>query len=288
MPTLRRALLVAAVLTLVGALVGWGDVASRPRTIHFGKGKASALLQGTLSKADAAAPQITAPQEYLLHARAGQVMTIRFTGLDQGAAFSISCPGGGSLDVGRSPVWSSVLPVSGDYRVVVERRRQGAPVVPYALEVGVAGKAGPVEAPRGVTGFYQVGKAGFPSLEVLELPEGQIKFTLYTQWGGVVKNGPAQTREISGTVPLRDGAAVHQVEGCKRTLTFTRNGVRILEEGQCGAKENLASFDGAYRKVSPCANPSTAGPAVEGGALGSYLNSAREPEAARRGAGLRE
>jgi hypothetical protein len=232
--------------------VGWGDV-SHPRPIHFGKGKASALLQGTLPKVDDAAPQ-TAPQEYLLHASAGQVMTIRFTGLDQGAGFSISCPGGGSLDVGRSPVWSSVLPVSGDYRVVVERRRQGAPAVPYALEVGVAGKPGPVES-HGVTGFYQFGKSGFPSLEVLELPEGQIKFILYTQWGGVVKNGPAQTREISGTVPLRDGTAVHQVEGCKRTLSFTRNGVRVLEEGQCGAKEDLATFDGAYRKVSPCGNP---------------------------------
>jgi hypothetical protein len=268
MPTLRRALMLAAVLALVGALVSLGDVTSQPRPIHFGKGKASAFLQGFLPKIDDAAPQAAAPQEYLLHARAGQVMTIRFTGLDQGAAFSISCPGGGSLDVGRSPIWSSVLPVSGDYRVVVERRRQGAPVVPYALEVGVAGKPGPVE-PRGVTGFYQLGKAAFPSLEVLELPEGQIKFALYTQWGGIVRNGPAQTREISGTVPLRDGTAVHQVEGCKRTLTFTRNGVRILEEGRCGAQENLATFDGAYRKVSPCGNPAkpaTANPAVDGGA----------------------
>lgn len=277
MPTLRRALMLAAVLALIGALVSLGDVTSHPRPIHFEKGKASAVVQGVLPKVDDAAPQNAAPQEYLLHARAGQVMTIRFTGLDQGAAFSISCPGGGSLDVGRSPVWSSVLPVSGDYRVVVERRRQGAPVVPYALEVGVAGKAGPVE-PRGVTGFYQFGKSGFPSLEVLELPEGQIKFVLYAQWGGLVNNAPAQTREISGTVPLRDGTAVHQVGACKRTLSFSRNGVRILEEGRCGAQEDLATFDGAYRKVSPCGNPAlpampatlaapaTAGQAVEGGA----------------------
>lgn len=269
MPTPSRALLAAAVLTLAGALVGRGDVTSHPRPIHFEKGKASAVVQGVLPKADDAAPRTAAaPQEYLLHARAGQVMTIRFTGLDQGAAFSISCPGGGSLDVGRSPVWSSVLPVSGDYRVVVERRRQGAPAVPYALEVGVAGKAAPVE-PRGVTGFYQFGKSGFPSLEVLELPEGQIKFVLYTQWGGVVRNEPAQTREISGTVPLRDGTAVHQVGACKRTLSFSRNGVRVLEEGRCGAQEDLATFDGAYRKVSPCGNPAlpaTAGQAVEGGA----------------------
>jgi hypothetical protein len=273
MPTLRRALMLAALLALIGALVSWGDVTSQPRPIHFEKGKASAVVQGILLKVDDAAPRTAAPQEYLLHARAGQVMTIRFTGLDQGAAFSISCPGGGSLDVGRSPVWSSVLPVSGDYRVVVERRRQGAPVVPYALEVGVAGKAGPVE-PRGVTGFYylgkaQLGKPGFPSLEVLELPEGQIKFVLYTQWGGQVNNAPAQTREISGTVPLRDGTAVHQVGACKRTLSFSRNGVRILEEGRCGAQEDLATFDGAYRKVSPCGNPAmpaTPGQAVEGGA----------------------
>jgi hypothetical protein len=266
MPTLRRALLVATVLTLAGALVGLGDVTSHPRPIHFGKGKVSALVQGILPKADDAAPESAAPQEYLLHARAGQVMTIRFTGLDQGAAFSISCPGGGSLDVGRSPVWSSVLPVSGDYRVVVERRRQGAPVVPYALEVGVAGKAGPVEL-HGVTGFYQLGKGTYPNLEVLELPAGQIKFVLYTQWGGLVRNGPAQTREISGTVPLHDGTAVHQVGACKRTLSFNRNGVRILEEGQCGAQENLATFDGAYRKVSPCGNPAlpaTATPAEDG------------------------
>jgi hypothetical protein len=264
MPTLRRALLVAAVLALVGALVGLGDVISHPRPIHFEKGKASALLQGILPKVDDTAPQAAAPQEYLLHARAGQVMTIHFTGLDQGAAFSISCPGGGRMDVGRSPLWSSVLPVSGDYRVVVERRREGAPVVPYALEVGVAGKPGPVES-HGVTGFYQFGKSGYPSLEVLELPEGQIKFVLYSQSGGVVANGPAQIRQISGTVPLRDGTAVQKVEGCKRTLSFTRNGVRILEEGQCGAKENLATFDGAYRKVSPCANPKASGQAVVGG-----------------------
>ena len=64
----------------------------------------------------------------------------------------------------------------------------------------------------------------------------------------------------------------HQVGACKRTLSFSRNGVRILEEGRCGAQEDLATFDGAYRKVSPCGNPAlpaipaTAGQAVEGGA----------------------
>jgi hypothetical protein len=268
MQTLSRAVILASVLALAGALAGSGDVSSHPRPIHFEKGKTSAVLQGTLPRVDA-----TAPQEYFLHARAGQVMTIRFTGLDQGAAFSVSCPGGGKLNAGRSAVFSSRLPVSGDYRVTVERRREGDPAargpavrdpaVPYALEVGIAGKPGPVE-PRGVTGFYQLGKSEFPQLEVLEQPDGQVKFVLYTQGGGVVANGPAQTREISGTVPLRNGTAVHQVGSCKRTLSFARNGVRVAEEGECGAKENLATFDGAYRKVSPCADPTTAGEAVEG------------------------
>ncbi len=270
MQTLSRAVTLASVLALAGALAGSGDVSSHLRPIHFEKGKTSAVLQGTLPL-----PKVdeTAPQEYSLHARAGQVMTIRFTGLDQGAAFSVSCPGGGKLNAGRSAVFSSRLPVSGDYRVTVERRRDGAPAVrdpivhdlavPYALEVGIAGKPGPVE-PRGVTGFYQPAKSDFPHLEVLEQPDGQVKFVLYTQGGGVVANGPAQTREISGTVPLRNGTAVHQVGSCKRTLSFARNGVRVAEEGECGAREDLATFDGAYRKVSPCGDPTTAGEAVEG------------------------
>jgi hypothetical protein len=124
--------------------------------------------------------------------------------------------------------------------------------------VGVAGKPAPV-APRGVTGFYQYGKAGFPSLEVLEQPDGRVRFVFYAEWGGVVENGPARIREVSGTVPLQNGTAVHQVGACKRTMAFAPNGVRISEEGECGAKTNLVTFDGAYRKVSPCASPVTPG-----------------------------
>lgn len=259
MQTLSRALVLASILVLAVARVGSGDVSSHPRAIRFEKGKTSALLQGTLPKVDE-----TTPQEYSLHARAGQVMTIRFTGLDQGAALSVSCPGGGRLSIGRSPVWSSTLPVSGDYTLTVDRKREGGPIVPYALEVGVAGKPGPAVPARGVTGFYQYGRSGFPSLEVLELPDGQVKFLFYAQWGGTVGNGPSHIREVSGTVPLRNGTAVHQVESCKRTLTFARSGVRVAEEGECGAQENLVTFEGAYRKVSPCADPATVSQAVAG------------------------
>ncbi|HEY0510879.1 MAG TPA: hypothetical protein VGH73_03185 [Thermoanaerobaculia bacterium] len=251
MRTSLRVAALASVLALAGVLAGSGNVHSRPQEIRFEKGRTSATLQGTLTPASGA----TTPQAYTLHARAGQVMTIRFAGLDQGASFSVICPHGGRLDAGRSSLWSTTLPVSGDYTVAVERKREGG-TVPYALEVGVAGKAAPVP-PRGVTGFYQFGKSGFPSLEALELPDGQVKFVFYAEGGGVMENGPARSREISGTVPLRNGTAVHQVEGCKRTMTFARNGVRVSEEGECGTKENGLAFDGAYRKVSPCANPVT-------------------------------
>lgn len=250
MKTVLRAVILTAVLALTGALVGSGNVSSHPQAIHFGKGRTSTLLQGILAKAAAAAPH-----EYSLRGQEGQVLTIRFTGLDQGASYSVYCPHGGRLDLGQSPVLSSTLPVSGDYTVVIEKKKEGEPV-PYALEVGIAGKAGPV-APRGITGFYQFNKSGFPTLEARELPDGQVRFVFYAQWGGREETGPAHVHEVSGTVPLRNGVAVQKVEDCKRTMTFTRTGVRVAEEGTCAAQENLFSFDGAYRKVSPCASPVT-------------------------------
>jgi hypothetical protein len=256
MKTFRRVVALASVLTLAGALAGSGNVSSRPREVRFEKGRTSATLQGTLTAGGEAVPSPPS-QEYSLHAEAGQVMTIRFAGLDPGASFSVLCPHGGKLEAGRSTSWSSVLPVSGDYTVRIEKKKEPAPI-PYALEVGVAGKPAPV-APRGVTGFYQYGKAGVPSLEVLEQPDGRVKFAFYAEWGGMVQNGPARVREVSGTAPLQNGTAVHQVGACKRTMAFTPNGVRISEEGECGAKTNLATFDGAYRKVSPCGNPTTRG-----------------------------
>src|SRR4051794_20667843 len=129
MKTVLRAVILIAILALAGALAGSGNVSSRPQTIHFEKGRTSALLQGTLTGTD-----VTALREYSLKGRAGQVMTIRFTGLEQGAGYSVYCPHGGKLDLGRSPVWSSTLPVSGDYTVVIEKKKEGEPV-PYALEV---------------------------------------------------------------------------------------------------------------------------------------------------------
>src|SRR5438270_6503852 len=107
MKTFRRVLTLVSVLTLAGSLAGSGNVSSRPREIRFEKGKTSTTLQGTLTAGGETAP-LPSSDEYSLHSEAGQVMTIRFAGLDPGASFSVLCPHGGKLETGRSTSWSSV------------------------------------------------------------------------------------------------------------------------------------------------------------------------------------
>lgn len=122
----------------------------------------------------------------------------------------------------------------------------------YTLEVGVTGKPRPVTV-RGVTGTYH--RSDDSSLEVLELPDGRIKFHLTAFHKGLnwKEYGP-NLGEASGLVPLRNGTARYEDEVCKLRFQFGKDSVEIHQEGDCDFGHNVTA-GGSYRKTSRCAAP---------------------------------
>lgn len=232
----------AATLGILLALPAWSD----PQRVQFEKGRSSAVLKGT-------APGLTenyqGPREYVLKASAGQVMTVKFTGAE--AWYSVSCPGEGGTDAGAAE-WSMTLPEAGDYTIRVSGT--GEKDAPFSLEVGVTGKPKAVEV-RGVTGTYV--REDDSSIEVVELPNGKVKFALLAFWKGArwEEYGP-NLGEAHGEVPLVKGVAVYdeKEEECRLTMRFSSGKVEIEQEGSCLFGHNVTA-DGSYRRTSVCAAP---------------------------------
>lgn len=238
----RKPWTAAATLGILLALPAWSD----PQRVQFEKGRSSAVLKGT---APALTEDYQGPREYVLKASAGQVMTVKLTGAE--ASYTVSCPGEGGTDAGAAE-WSMTLPESGDYTIRVNGT--GEKDSPFSLEVGVTGKPKAVEV-RGVTGTYV--RDDDSSIEVVELPNGRVRFALLAYWKGPrwEEYGP-NLGMASGEVPLVKGVAVYEEkeEECRLTMRFSSGKVEIEQEGSCLFGHNVRA-DGSYRRTSVCAAP---------------------------------
>jgi hypothetical protein len=99
--------------------------------INFDPGATSAVRQWSVVRGDR--------DVYSLNARAGQQMVISISSLEGNAVFQICLPSGGQALPGAgerddATGWSGVLPMSGDYMIVVGGTRGNAS---YRLEVAI-------------------------------------------------------------------------------------------------------------------------------------------------------
>jgi hypothetical protein len=238
----------ALLLLLAGALPALAQDEDDAERIQFQKGRSSAEVRGTIEIRE----DDIESHAYLLKASAGQRLTVRFASPEPEATYDVACPGNGTTGAAGSP-WSFELPESGDYRITVSG--YGATKsFPYTLEVGVEGKPHPVE-PQGLTGTYGLVEDPDSTIEVLQLPDGRLRFHLLALWKGAnwKEYGP-NIGEASGTVKLEKNRAVYQEEECRLAMTFADGTVKIDETGDCGFGHNVRA-DGTYRRMSLCAAP---------------------------------
>lgn len=190
------------------------------------------------------------PTPISLKASAGQRMTVRFTSPEPEAAYAVACPGNGSTDAGDSP-WSFELPEAGDYRITVSGYA-ASKSFPYTLEVGVEGKPHPVE-PKGLTGTYGLVEDPDSTIEILQLPDGRLRFHLLALWKGAnwKEYGP-NIGEASGVVKLEKNRAVYREDECVLKMTFAGDTVKIDQTGDCYFGHNVEA-SGTYRRMSLCA-----------------------------------
>lgn len=98
---------------------------SQTRRIQFAPGAVSAVAEGGVVRGTR--------NIYLLRARRGQTMKLNITSVEQNAVFDIQAPNGRFLQQ-ESTRWRGVLPVTGDYSVIVGGTRGNAT---YKLDVTI-------------------------------------------------------------------------------------------------------------------------------------------------------
>ncbi|HEV3077970.1 MAG TPA: hypothetical protein VHB47_26375 [Thermoanaerobaculia bacterium] len=258
---LRCALLVA-LLALAGApldaaLSSPGEAS--PQRIRFAKGQSSAVVAGRVEP-DAGSGQ---GQEYVLHARAGQVLELRLASAAPDARLLVLCPRSARSGAVSTREGSFTLPQSGDYTLRVEAAvggstpRQG---FAYSLTVAVASKAkAKPTAPEGVGGAYERAHPT-ATVDVRQLPDGRIEFSLIAL-SRYPESAP-HTGDVSGVAALAHGTAVFAppqvgLAQCTLTMHFTTNRLSIEQEGNdadCGFGSAVTAA-GDYRRTSLCADP---------------------------------
>lgn len=132
------AAVVAVILTLlIGMLPAGTALAQAPQRITFTPGATSANVDGYITG--------QLPKAYVLRAMAGQRMTIDATFMNYSYSVSITAPNGAPLGMGYAGgSWSSYLPASGDYQIVVSAPPgMGATRIYYKLDVEVVGSVAP-------------------------------------------------------------------------------------------------------------------------------------------------
>ena len=100
------------------------------------------------------------------------------------------------------------------------------------------------------TGTYRMGQSG--ALEVLQLPNGSIKFSLNVTRVFSLSTGDVRSGDAFGEVPLKSGLAVYTNSDygeCRITMTFRKTKAILSQDGTCGFGLNVNS-DGAYMKTS--------------------------------------
>ena len=98
---------------------------SQTRRIQFAPDAVSAVVEGGVVRGTR--------NIYLLRARRGQTMKLNITSVEQNAVFDIQAPNGRFLQQ-EGTSWRGVLPVTGDYSVIVGGTRGNAT---YKLDVTI-------------------------------------------------------------------------------------------------------------------------------------------------------
>jgi hypothetical protein len=255
MQNLSRRVALAFALTLTAVFVAAAEPEnSGGQEIRFERGHTSATVRGAIH---IAGRNEAHGLEYRVRAAAGQIMTLRFKGVEQGASYNVFCPGGGGMEA-EPPEATLLLPESGEYQIQLHAHTEKAAEVPYEMEVAVTGKPHPVKV-RGVTGTYQRSGEQDATLEVVETPGGKLRFHFDATWNppGVSPDaGAANIGLLGGTATLRKGKAVYQEGGYTMTMTFVKDGSLSIEEaGGVGIFGYNVTARGDYSRSSLCAGP---------------------------------
>jgi hypothetical protein len=87
------------------------------RRVQFKRGSSSATVQGKVS--------IALPDQYLVGASAGQVMSVQLTSAQKSVRFLLMSPKSTSLIADNARNWTGTLPESGDYHIIVDGDERG-------------------------------------------------------------------------------------------------------------------------------------------------------------------
>jgi hypothetical protein len=87
------------------------------RRVQFRRGSSSATVQGKVS--------IALPDQYLVGARAGQVMSVQLTSPQKSVRFLVMSPQSTSLIADNARTWTGTLPETGDYHIIVDGDERG-------------------------------------------------------------------------------------------------------------------------------------------------------------------
>ncbi len=94
-----------------------GERKPASRRVQFKRGASSATVQGKVS--------IAMHDEYIVGARAGQVMTLQLTAPRNAVRFMLVSPNTGDLIADNVRTWTGTLPQTGDYQIIVDADERG-------------------------------------------------------------------------------------------------------------------------------------------------------------------
>lgn len=87
------------------------------RRVQFKRGSSSATVSGKVS--------IALPDQYLVGARAGQVMSVQLTSAQKSVRFVVMSPKSTSLLADNARTWTGTLPETGDYHIIIDGDERG-------------------------------------------------------------------------------------------------------------------------------------------------------------------
>lgn len=96
------------------------------RRVQFKRGSSSATVSGKVS--------IALPDQYLVGARAGQVMNVQLTSPQKSVRFLVMSPKSTSLIADNARTWTGTLPETGDYHIIVDGDERGGA---YSMTISI-------------------------------------------------------------------------------------------------------------------------------------------------------
>lgn len=103
-----------------------GESKPASRRVQFKRGSSAATVQGKVS--------IALPDQYLVGARAGQVMSVQLTSPQKSVRFLVMSPKSTSLIADNARSWTGTLPETGDYHIIVDGDERGGT---YTMTVSI-------------------------------------------------------------------------------------------------------------------------------------------------------